>query len=75
MTLQGDYGGLRQDVLWNARRRAHDLAVQGLWPTEIEARLSGTLTRTEQELLRVVIRSEVAEARRDRVAGSFGPPR
>jgi hypothetical protein len=58
-----------------AQRRAHDLAMQGLWPAEIEARLNGGLTRTEQELLRAVIRSEVAGARRDRVAESLEPRR
>lgn len=74
MTRNGDYGGLRREALGKARRRAHELATEGLSPAEIEARLNGVLTRTEQELLRVVVRSEVARARRNRVAASLEPP-
>ena len=74
MTHHGDYGGLRHEVLAHGRRRAHELAIQGLSAAEIEARLNGVLTRTEQELLRVVIRSEVAGARRSRIAEALEPP-
>jgi len=71
MTRTGDYGGLRPEPFGKARRRAHDLARDGLSAAEIEARLNGVLTRTEQELLRLVIRSEVAGARRHRIAESL----
>ena len=73
MTRHGDYGGLRQEAMAKARRRTRELAAEGLSATEIEARLNGVLTRTEQELLRVIIRSEVAGARRARVAESLAP--
>jgi hypothetical protein len=56
-----------------ARRRVHEFAREGLSTSEIEARLNGSLTRTEQELLRVLARSEIAAARRGRVADSFEP--
>ena len=74
MTRNGDYGGLRQETLGKARQRAHELARQGFSTAEIEARLNGALTRTEQELLRVVVRSEVAGARRARLGESLEPP-
>jgi hypothetical protein len=70
MTQGRDYGGLRTDVMAKARRRVHELADEGLSTTEIAARVNGSLTRTEQELLRVFARSEVAAARRGRVGGS-----
>lgn len=73
MTQNGDYGGLRTDVMAKARRRVHELAGEGLSTGEIEMRLNGSLTRTEQELLRVFARSEVAAARRGRVAESLEP--
>lgn len=73
MTHNGDYGGLRTDVMAKARRRVHELADEGLSATEIETRLNGSLTRTEQELLRVFARSEVAAARRGRIADSLEP--
>jgi hypothetical protein len=68
-----DYGGLRRNVMANARRRVHELAGEGLSSTEIDARVNGSLTRTERELLRVFTRSEVAAARRGRVADSLEP--
>ena len=73
MRESGDYGGLRTDVMASARRRVHELADEGLSAAEIETRLTGSLTRTEQELLRVFARSEVAAARRGRAAESLGP--
>jgi len=74
MRRSGDYGGLRHEEMTKARARAHSLAMEGLSAAEIEARLNGVLTRTEQELLRVVIRSEVSGARRHRVAELLDPP-
>jgi hypothetical protein len=56
-----------------ARKRVHELADEGLSTGEIEMRLNGSLTRTEQELLRVFARSEVAAARRGRIADSLEP--
>jgi isoaspartyl peptidase/L-asparaginase-like protein (Ntn-hydrolase superfamily) len=73
MTHSTDYGGLRTDVMAKARRRVHELADEGLSTGEIEARLDGSLTRTEQELLGVFTRSEVAAARRGRVTDSLEP--
>ena len=74
MTRNGDYGGLREDAMGKARRRARELATEGFSASEIEARLNGVLTRTEQELLREVIRSEVAGVRRTRVTEALEPP-
>ena len=71
MTQNGDYG--RTDVMAKAQRRVHELAGEGLSVGEIETRLNGSLTRTEQELMRVCARSEVAAARRGRVAESLEP--
>jgi hypothetical protein len=69
------YGALREDVMAKARRHARELAAAGVSAYEIELRLNKGLTRTEQELLRIVIRSEVAGARRRRIAESvqLGP--
>ena len=64
MTHSSDYGGLRTAAMAKARKRVHELADEGLSAGEIEMRLNGSLTRTEQELLRVFARSEVAAARR-----------
>jgi hypothetical protein len=66
-----DYGGLRTDVMANARRRGHELAHEGLSAVEIETRLNSNLTRTEQELLRAFVRSEVIAARRGGIADSL----
>ena len=73
MTQSSDYGGLRTAAMVKARRRAHELAGEGLSTSEIEMRLNGSLTRTEQELLRVFARSEVVAARRGRIADSLEP--
>jgi len=71
MTQNGDRR--RANPMAKARRRVHELAPEGLSAGEIEARLSGSVTRTEQELMRVCARSEVAAARRGRVADSLEP--
>lgn len=71
MSHHGGYGALREDVMAKARQRARELAAEGLSASEIEARLNGSLTRTEQELLRVVIRAEVNGARRNRISESL----
>jgi hypothetical protein len=73
MSYNGGYGALREEVMAEARLRARELAADGLSGAEIEARLFATLTRTEQELLRTVIRSEVHGARRGRVAETLQP--
>jgi hypothetical protein len=65
-----DYGALRDGVLAEAHFSVHQRAREGLSAAEIEARL-GDLTATERELLRPIIRSEVASARRARRADSL----
>jgi hypothetical protein len=69
-----DYGALREEVLARAQASVRARAGQGLSAAEIEARLHD-LTATERELLRPLIRSEVARARRARVADSLVEPR
>ena len=73
MRQSGDYGGLRAYVMAEAQTRARELAGHGLSLAEIESRVNGSLTRTEQELLRMFARAEVAAARRGRVADSLEP--
>jgi hypothetical protein len=73
MSGRGDYGAIRDAVLASARFSVHERACHGFSAAEIEARL-GDLTATERELLRPLIRSEVASARRARVAESLVKP-
>ena len=68
MLEQAAYGGLRDETMASARERAQALARDGFRVPEIEDRLGLGLTRTEQEVLRPMIRSAVRRARRTRVA-------
>jgi hypothetical protein len=69
-----DYGALRDGVLARAHFSVHQRARNGFSAAEIEACL-GDLTATERELIRPIIRSEVASARRARLADSLVEPR
>ena len=68
MLEQAAYGGLRDETMASARERVQALARDGFRVPEIEDRLGLGLTRTEQEVLRPMIRSAVRRARRARVA-------
>jgi hypothetical protein len=62
---------LRDEVMATARRRSRELAGEGLAASEIEMRLNENLNPVEQDLLRIVIRSDVDSARRRRLADSL----
>lgn len=62
MLERGAYGELREETIAAARQRVHALAREGLQAVQIEARLGHALTRTEREVLRPMIRSEVHRA-------------
>jgi hypothetical protein len=74
MSLDSDYGTLREDVMADMRKRVRELAHQGLCASEIRARLArldSSLTVTESELLGRVIRAEARSARLTRIADSW----